>query len=150
MVPLDVQTPPFIVARRAYRLVNDAQGMAQFMVAPRVSNPDRPGGALRVRASKKKIAAGVNAEIPERLELPPGRVDSQALSHCAKVEQQRTAQGDGSPLGIEQHIAIAHVALGCDAGTDNLSGAKLAIEADRKSTRLNSSHLGISYAVFCL
>src|SRR5258705_814973 len=24
------------------------------------------------------------------------------------------------------------------------------VEADRKSTRLNSSHLGISYAVFCL
>src|SRR5437899_8536067 len=24
------------------------------------------------------------------------------------------------------------------------------LEADRKSTRLNSSHLGISYAVFCL
>src|SRR5438045_6149996 len=24
------------------------------------------------------------------------------------------------------------------------------IESDRKSTRLNSSHLGISYAVFCL
>src|SRR5947199_4301828 len=32
-------------------------------------------------------------------------------------------------------------------------GVKLSaqrIEADRKSTRLNSSHLGISYAVFCL
>src|SRR6266480_5675191 len=26
----------------------------------------------------------------------------------------------------------------------------LAIEADRKSTRLNSSHMSISYAVFCL
>src|SRR5947199_1238405 len=26
----------------------------------------------------------------------------------------------------------------------------LAIVSDRKSTRLNSSHLGISYAVFCL
>src|SRR5262245_63938645 len=25
-----------------------------------------------------------------------------------------------------------------------------AVKADRKSTRLNSSHLGISYAVFCL
>src|SRR5258705_3088142 len=25
-----------------------------------------------------------------------------------------------------------------------------AVRADRKSTRLNSSHLGISYAVFCL
>src|SRR5258705_12902692 len=27
---------------------------------------------------------------------------------------------------------------------------RLEAEADRKSTRLNSSHLGISYAVFCL
>src|ERR1035438_10675174 len=26
----------------------------------------------------------------------------------------------------------------------------LEVKADRKSTRLNSSHLGISYAVFCL
>src|SRR5436853_738839 len=29
-------------------------------------------------------------------------------------------------------------------------GAKLVLLEDRKSTRLNSSHLGISYAVFCL
>src|SRR5438045_7129719 len=29
-------------------------------------------------------------------------------------------------------------------------GALLAVVQDRKSTRLNSSHLGISYAVFCL
>src|SRR5258705_9123473 len=27
---------------------------------------------------------------------------------------------------------------------------RAALELDRKSTRLNSSHLGISYAVFCL
>src|SRR5256885_8823643 len=30
------------------------------------------------------------------------------------------------------------------------AGARLAPEGDRKSTRLNSSHLVISYAVFCL
>src|ERR1035438_9889936 len=29
-------------------------------------------------------------------------------------------------------------------------GAPCALPRDRKSTRLNSSHLGISYAVFCL
>src|SRR5437899_10546220 len=29
-------------------------------------------------------------------------------------------------------------------------GARVAAVGDRKSTRLNSSHLGISYAVFCL
>src|SRR5205814_5644910 len=28
--------------------------------------------------------------------------------------------------------------------------SRIGIESDRKSTRLNSSHLGISYAVFCL
>src|SRR5437899_8191008 len=34
-----------------------------------------------------------------------------------------------------------------DFGFDRLEGQGL---KDRKSTRLNSSHLGISYAVFCL
>src|SRR5262245_65285449 len=29
-------------------------------------------------------------------------------------------------------------------------GERSSLPADRKSTRLNSSHLGISYAVFCL
>src|SRR5438045_7509940 len=29
-------------------------------------------------------------------------------------------------------------------------GGRIATTGDRKSTRLNSSHLGISYAVFCL
>src|SRR5205814_3183956 len=35
--------------------------------------------------------------------------------------------------------------------TRYLSVARITVvQADRKSTRLNSSHLGISYAVFCL
>src|SRR5947199_5368130 len=34
-------------------------------------------------------------------------------------------------------------------GDGRTGGAEVVIE-DRKSTRLNSSHLGISYAVFCL
>src|SRR5258705_2671000 len=46
----------------------------------------------------------------------------------------------------------AHVII---AGSPSNSGEKVnslrvAVEQDRKSTRLNSSHLGISYAVFCL
>src|SRR5262245_10136427 len=43
-------------------------------------------------------------------------------------------------------ILIGH-SLG---GTAVLAAAADVPEADRKSTRLNSSHLGISYAVFCL
>src|SRR5256885_5685603 len=40
-----------------------------------------------------------------------------------------------------------------DAGAIRLDGAEIEIHSpreDRKSTRLNSSHLVISYAVFCL
>src|SRR5947209_10459607 len=36
-----------------------------------------------------------------------------------------------------------------DAAIRNLNASELALE-DRKSTRLNSSHANISYAVFCL
>src|SRR3712207_6864404 len=35
-------------------------------------------------------------------------------------------------------------------GTDHVVLIGVAVEADRKSTRLNSSHANISYAVFCL
>src|SRR5258705_11348836 len=40
-------------------------------------------------------------------------------------------------------------ALGYDEAPVN-AGERNSLKRDRKSTRLNSSHLGISYAVFCL
>src|SRR5258705_4998301 len=63
------------------------------------------------------------------------------------VDSTRAA---GSALMARARPAIA--ALGPGKG---LEGAATIVEtlrrrADRKSTRLNSSHLGISYAVFCL
>src|SRR5689334_24335949 len=47
-----------------------------------------------------------------------------------------------------QHVLALHV----DSGHYRLSThcSRRIIEADRKSTRLNSSHSSISYAVFCL
>src|SRR3712207_8788087 len=39
---------------------------------------------------------------------------------------------------------------GCGAGSSSVSGRWLPDHLDRKSTRLNSSHANISYAVFCL
>src|SRR3712207_8994913 len=36
------------------------------------------------------------------------------------------------------------------AGDQDVRGLEVAVGADRKSTRLNSSHANISYAVFCL
>src|SRR5256886_7271997 len=39
---------------------------------------------------------------------------------------------------------------GSDTGQGQGAGRGVAVRADRKSTRLNSSHSQISYAVFCL
>src|SRR3712207_6909759 len=46
---------------------------------------------------------------------------------------------------VHDHANAARVRLGNDA----VEGHQAAVE-DRKSTRLNSSHANISYAVFCL
>src|SRR5262245_65165161 len=52
------------------------------------------------------------------------------------------------PLGEVAEPAVAVIAQG--AKETALGGRVFPHGADRKSTRLNSSHLGISYAVFCL
>src|SRR3712207_7154177 len=46
--------------------------------------------------------------------------------------------------------AVAHVGVGRRAERDGRGGSLVDAEQDRKSTRLNSSHANISYAVFCL
>src|SRR5438477_13123156 len=40
--------------------------------------------------------------------------------------------------------------LGVNLGVDGIQEFRVIIDQDRKSTRLNSSHMSISYAVFCL
>src|SRR5205814_10561971 len=61
------------------------------------------------------------------------------------------ALGDADDVSeMPQHLLGEREVLlvGVSAGAD--PGDALAHDRDRKSTRLNSSHLGISYAVFCL
>src|SRR5688500_20017010 len=61
-----------------------------------------------------------------------------------------TARGQrpGGGLGLRRGQRAEHVQP-VDAGQCRLRGVPRGVQ-DRKSTRLNSSHLVISYAVFCL
>src|SRR3712207_7823414 len=65
--------------------------------------------------------------------------------------------------GEERNVAIHEQSVPTEAGLDRCSArdsgadravtsepAALDLQRDRKSTRLNSSHANISYAVFCL
>src|SRR3712207_9057579 len=69
----------------------------------------------------------------------------------------------GGARRVEHHLEVAvavvgaHVGLAAELGDvvlgfgdGDLGGGELCGGPDRKSTRLNSSHANISYAVFCL
>src|SRR5699024_12395930 len=55
-------------------------------------------------------------------------------------------QGRGAPCGE----SFWHWPLGADGGHGHAQPPFRSSRLDRKSTRLNSSHVSISYAVFCL
>src|SRR3712207_7338165 len=51
---------------------------------------------------------------------------------------------------LQLHLAVLAVDEGADVLLVAVLGAAGLLDGDRKSTRLNSSHANISYAVFCL
>src|SRR3712207_8266845 len=54
-------------------------------------------------------------------------------------------------LALERRLHEAHIHFGVALeGGARLLGLGARVAGDRKSTRLNSSHANISYAVFCL
>src|SRR3712207_7461559 len=69
-----------------------------------------------------------------------------ASFELSKAEKRRILERLNSAEAFEKFLATKYV------GTKRfgLEGAESAIPIDRKSTRLNSSHANISYAVFCL
>src|ERR1035438_2322746 len=79
---------------------------------------------------------------------------------AAEVSQQTTDRQQLLPMvqAVRETLGSAPETIVADAGywdtislrNPALEGILVLVSPDRKSTRLNSSHLGISYAVFCL
>src|SRR3712207_9002646 len=77
------------------------------------------------------------------------RSESPSISHDGNeiAFQSGTANLDtGFADGVSTDVFVRDVG----AGTTTLASRAAAAGKDRKSTRLNSSHANISYAVFCL
>src|SRR5439155_5697051 len=79
---------------------------------------------------------------------PPDLVEEHEAPRRDVVEDR----GGLDHLDQERALAAGEVVLGADAREDPVDHAdpRFARGQDRKSTRLNSSHVAISYAVFCL
>src|SRR5690625_7058341 len=73
------------------------------------------------------------------------------IDQCSGIERLDTDEEDRRDRQHGDHGRVdrAHRRL-VDAEIDELGELQIAFVLDRKSTRLNSSHVAISYAVFCL
>src|SRR5438034_7231145 len=109
-----------------------------MIVATFGGQPDRSYSRLTAQA-----AAMLAAERDERGKTPVLVIDE---AHLLRYEQLETIRM------LTNHNLDADSPLACLLiGQPTLRRTmKLAVLADRKSTRLNSSHTVISYAVFCL
>src|ERR1035438_10647345 len=68
-----------------------------------------------------------------------------------QIDCNHTATTEIYTLSLHDALPICFDAAGYPADVEPISALRTTgYMIDRKSTRLNSSHLGISYAVFCL
>src|SRR5262245_63923656 len=84
-------------------------------------------------------------EVEKGLAKKHTKVDLDAFYKLEEERLQRLAEVE--ELKHRRNAASEEIGRLKKAGQD---ASPLLAEIDRKSTRLNSSHLGISYAVFCL
>src|SRR5262245_5615765 len=120
----------------------------------RTGPPGRPalgrGGHLDAAARPARAASGSAGE-DDRWELSPYMWKVSPIM-AGRAEPEMDLE---SLVAIDVHTHAEVSSRGGASLDDTLNDASAAyfkVDAarDRKSTRLNSSHLGISYAVFCL
>src|ERR1035441_9525034 len=95
----------------------------------------------------------LNAALQELVEAPL-YIDDTAGLHLmdlhAKLRRLKSEQKGELGLVIVDYLQLMSVRGRSENRNQEVSALSRGLKLDRKSTRLNSSHLGISYAVFCL
>src|SRR5438045_7501829 len=79
--------------------------------------------------------------------------DAIGSDHPVPVKSPRATSGDPVEPDWKERLTITVGPQKADLAGSTEKVVQAAVDSiarDRKSTRLNSSHLGISYAVFCL
>src|SRR5699024_11934516 len=116
---------------------------------PATAGPDRTGPD-RTDHWWEELPSG-RGRLPGRAHL---RSDAPALNLDGTWEFRYGTRADGSDLGEPGEIAVPGLwqlqGHGAPQYTNVIYPIPRDVPQDRKSTRLNSSHVSISYAVFCL
>lgn len=99
---------PFVITRCAHRLVGEAKGIDQLIVAAWMTYPNRPRFSFCIATSDIEVAAGIDCEILKGPKLARGKIDGEPLGDGAEVENQRTKQRDRPAVWIQANVPIAH------------------------------------------
>src|SRR5690606_42106883 len=105
---------------------------------------------LRASAASRSSSACPlrTSPAPRRTTSCPTRRSSDLVLHPA-AQGERVVLADRLPVAHLEPGALQQAHGGADGG-EFAVGEDVGVDEDRKSTRLNSSHVKISYAVFCL
>src|SRR6266540_6678875 len=107
------------------------------------------------------INSALRIEVPESDGRPPIELIAEVQQHLGDDRVRAVAMDstDGIPRGVDVidtgtsiTVPVGKPTLGrlWNVVGDPVDGQPAPEDVDRKSTRLNSSHITISYAVFCL
>src|SRR5690606_5806424 len=126
---------------------HDLRAQETGMVAGRITDA---GGAMALQSVRVSIAGtGLAALTDEQgryviTRVPAGEVTVTAELIGRETASRRVTVTAGETTVVDFALALSAFALDAVVVTGTAGGT------DRKSTRLNSSHVKISYAVFCL
>src|SRR2546426_7856698 len=120
--------------RRRYREPNGPNSTPEGMI-------DQPGSSWPHRSSRDPGAGASPHALHRTLRERPSPTVQRVGASATPARSLAALPDDQLPLAAPLFVAVL---------ASNRSAASSTMEGDRKSTRLNSSHLVISYAVFCL
>src|SRR5215204_1032704 len=123
------------MARLTVRTLADALGVSVSTVSNAYNRPDQLSTQLRARILSKADELGYAGPDAAARALRSGRAEAVGV---VLTEQLSYAFSDPYAIGFLTGL--------CEV----VEQRHISIVLDRKSTRLNSSHTVISYAVFCL
>src|SRR5690625_5649582 len=92
------------------------------------------------RLSKILTGIGLEVESLSRYQQIPGGLEGLVIGNIVEVMPHPNAD----------RLKLTRVDVGAETPLQIVCGAPNVTVGDRKRTRLNSSHVAISYAVFCL
>src|SRR5690349_6979104 len=136
----------FASVATTFMLVLPSIGLVANVQAAAPARPDFGPNVVIFKPSTPQadIQAAVNAVAAQQV---PNQFGTQRY---ALLFEPGTYGSAANPLNFQVGYYTAVAGLGQSPGDVVINGSVYVRNQDRKSTRLNSSHVEISYAVFCL